>query len=150
MGLPGTSDARAWLSEAATAGGSTDFQPGCSSSGSPHAYCHFDLTTAADFGQALGAALQTIADRIAPCEFDITPPSDVVLDPSLVNVTYTDAGLNQYGVIANQIAGNCDVGWRYTDTSATKIELCGETCSYVMHDPAGQIRVWLGCRFIAG
>jgi hypothetical protein len=150
MGLPGTETSGTWLSVAAAAGGTADWQPGCSSSGSPFAYCHFDLTTADDFGQALGAALRAIADRIAPCEYSITPPVGTALDPTLVNVIYTDADSIKYGVVSNQTAGDCEVGWRYSDTTATKLELCGETCRYIRQDPFGKIGVLFGCRVIAG
>jgi hypothetical protein len=142
------SDARPWLSTAATAGGTADFQPGCSNTGPT--FCHFDLTTAVDFGQALGTALQTIAQRITPCEYSITPPSGVVIDPTLINVVYTGADSKSYAVVTNQTAGNCDVGWRFTDSSATKLELCGETCSYLESDPLARIGLLLGCPVITG
>jgi hypothetical protein len=146
-GVDAGTDARPWLSEAATAGGAADFRPGCSNTGNP-TYCHFDLTTANDFGQALGTALQAIATRIAPCAYRITPPSSTVLDPTLVNVIYTDATTQKYGVVQNQIAGSCDVGWRFTDTSATVLELCGDTCTYVT--AGGRISLVAGCPVIAG
>jgi hypothetical protein len=138
IGLPGTeqvfvvdggTDARGWLSEAATAGGTADF----------------DLTVASDLGTALGAALQAIVNRIAPCSYRITPPSGVVFDPAWLNVVYTDGNSNRYGVLQNQITGDCEVGWRFPDSTGQVIELCPETCACIGQDPFAQLSIAPEC-----
>jgi hypothetical protein len=145
--VDGGSDARLWLSEAATAGGTADFQPGCTNTGAP-TYCHFDMTTAADFDQALGTALQKITSSLAPCEYAVIPPEGTVIDPTLVSVVYTDADSVKYGVVANQTTGDCTVGWRYADSTGTKLEICRDTCQVISNDPFARVSVLLGCRSI--
>ena len=145
--VDGGSDARPWLSEAATAGGTAEFQPGCTNTGDP-TFCHFDLTTAADFDQALGTVLQKITNSIAPCDYAVIPPEGTVIDPTLANVVYTDADGVKYAVVANQTA-DCTVGWRFTDTTGTNLELCRDTCQLISHDPFARVNVLLGCLSIA-
>jgi hypothetical protein len=140
----GGGDARPWLSAAATAGGTADLKPGCTQTGTPF-YCHFDMT-AADFGHALGVALQTITVSMAPCVYSIAPPAGATIDPMLVNVIYTGADLVKYAVVANQTSGDCTVGWRFTDSTATRIEICRETCDLICNDPFAQVRVIVGCK----
>jgi hypothetical protein len=142
----GGTDARPWLSKAAVAGGTAYFQPGCSQTGGTP-YCHFDMTTAADFGTALGKALQTITGSIAPCDYTVIPQQGTVIDPSLVNVIYTDSAQKKYGVIANQTT-DCSLGWRFLDSTGTRIEICGDTCSYISNDPFAKMKVILGCKTI--
>jgi hypothetical protein len=155
IGLPGSetsygvdagTDARSWLSAAATAGGTADLQPGCSNTGSP-TYCHSDLTTAGDFGPALGGALQVVVGRIAPCVYRIVPPDGTAFDPLSLNVVYTDEVSNQYLVPHDQTA-DCQIGWRYTDSTATKLELCGQTCQVISGVPFGQISISFECAHI--
>ena len=96
--VDGGSDARPWLSEAATSGGTADLQPGCTNTGNP-TFCHFDLTTAADFDQALGTALQTTTYSIWPCDYTVIPPEGTLINPTLANVVYTDADGVKYAVV---------------------------------------------------
>jgi hypothetical protein len=142
----GGSDARPWLSEAATVGGTADFQPGCTNTGDP-TYCHFDMSTAVDFDQALGTALQKITNSIAPCDYAVIPPEGRVIDPTLANVVYTAADSVKYAVVANQTA-DCTVGWRFTDSTGTTLEICRDTCQLISNDPFGQVTVLLGCVYI--
>jgi hypothetical protein len=141
--VDGGSDARPWLSEAATAGGTADLQPGCTNTGDP-SFCHFDMTTAADFDQALGTALQTITGSIAPCDYTVIPPEGLVLDPMLVNVVYADADSQKHAIGANQTA-DCTVGWLFTDSTGTRLELCRDTCQLISNDPFARVTVLLGC-----
>jgi hypothetical protein len=47
-------------------------------------------------------------------------------------------------VVANQTA-DCTVGWRFTDSTGTNLELCRDTCELVRNDPFADIVVLLGC-----
>ena len=111
------------------------------------------MTTAADFGQALGLALQTITKSIAPCEYQVTPEAGTVINPDKVNVVYSDvsgAEPQKYGVITNQTLdpSDCSLGWRYTDSTGTTIQLCRGTCDYIGNNPFAQVQVLLGCTSI--
>jgi hypothetical protein len=50
-------------------------------------------------------------------------------------------------VVANQTS-DCQLGWRYTDSSATEIEICGSTCDRIKSDPEARVNLVLGCRTI--
>jgi hypothetical protein len=145
--LDGGTDARPWLSRAATAGNTASYQPGCSNTAPP--YCHFDMTTVTDFGSALGTTLQKITGAIAPCDYAVIAPDGTVLDPSLVNVVYTDASLQKYAVVQNQTTGDCPLGWRYTDSTGTTIQICGATCNYIGQDAFATMKILFGCISIA-
>ena len=54
-------------------------------------------------------------------------------------------------------AGNRDVGWRCTDSTATatatefelEFELCGDTCAHIGNDAFGKLSILLGCILMA-
>ncbi len=146
--LDGGTDARPWLSRAATAGNTASYQPNCSDTGDP-TFCHFDMTTAADFGSALGTTLQRITGAIAPCDYSVIPPDGTIIDPALVNVVYTNGTDQKYAVVQNQNTADCPLGWRYTDNTNATIEICGATCSYIGDDAFAKMKILFGCISIA-
>ncbi|HQK21034.1 MAG TPA: vWA domain-containing protein, partial [Polyangiaceae bacterium] len=87
IGSPGSEAVRTPLSEMASQGGTAT--PGCSDSG-PN-YCHLDMTTQSNFGQAITDALLEVAGKTIACSFAL-PEEDGdagKVDPNLVNVMYT-------------------------------------------------------------
>jgi hypothetical protein len=128
-------DARPWLSEAARAGGTAT--AGCSDTGSPY-FCHFDLTNPQNSSQALGNALLRISTLMVNCTYLLPEPS------SGTNVFYTD-GNGQTYVVARNITSTCDLGWHYTDSLQTEIEICGTTCNRIQNDPGALIDIFSGC-----
>jgi len=84
------------------------------------------------------------------CQWDIpAPPEGETLDPSLVNVVYTDGnGAEQaYGKVASE--ADCDPtqgGWYYDDNAApSSIHLCQTSCDQAQADTSGKIDILFGC-----
>ena len=142
IGSPGSEGARMSLSQMASQGGTA--RAGCNDAGPE--YCHFDMTTQADFGAALNAALgEVIADIPLTCEFAIPPaPAGMELDRNRVNVTY-DNGDGTTTDLGRDTSGACTAdGWDYTP-DGTQIRLCGALCEQVKMDGNASIRIELGC-----
>jgi hypothetical protein len=142
IGSPGSEGARMSLSQMASQGGTA--RAGCNDAGPE--YCHFDMTTQADFSAALNAALgEVIADIPLTCEFAIPPaPAGMVLDRNRVNVTYND-GDGTTTDLGRDTSGQCSAdGWDYTP-DGTQIRLCGALCEQVKMDGNASITVVLGC-----
>ena len=93
------------------------------------------------------AALKAIAGKALPCEFAMPTSDGNKVDPTKVNVTYTDQNAvdHQLGQVAN--AGACvPNAWYYDDAAApTKILLCPDTCQAVRAQASGKIHIVLGC-----
>jgi hypothetical protein len=147
IGSPGSEDAsqtgqdfRPSLSEAAVAGRTA--KEGCTNAGPD--YCHFDMTQAPNFGDALRAALTDIAGQIVSCQYTVPPaPSDQEIDLDAVNVVYTDGSGQQYVILRNS-ADPCNDGWKYSNDNS-EIQLCSDTCSLVKSDSAASLEVLFGC-----
>jgi hypothetical protein len=148
VGSPGSeknvstnADSRDWLSAAARAGG-TD-TPGCSDQG-PH-YCHFDLSTAEDFGKALSDALGTIGKTVVSCDYGV-PSVDPgkTIDTNLVNMIYDD-GSGDYALVLPSSLTVCAKGWNFTDTSLSSLRVCAQTCALLQSNPHAKISLVFGC-----
>ncbi len=154
IGVPGSEDGRALLSEMAHLGG-TD-TAGCThvpdppplpplppASGANVGDCHFDMTTATNFSQALQDALTKISGTVLSCELDVpTNPSGGGVDTNKVNVTINGNLVQPDG----QNGATCGAGangWQYNSTK-TKIELCGQACTDAKQTNA-TVQVVLGC-----
>lgn len=148
VGSPGSernvstnTDSRDWLSAAARAG-ATD-TPGCSDKG-PN-YCHFDLSTAGDFGQALSDALGTIARTVVSCDYGVpSAGADKTVDLDLVNMIYDD-GAGNYSLVLPSGIDACQKGWDFTDTSMSKLRVCAHTCALLQENPKARISLVFGC-----
>lgn len=146
IGSPGSEDnaatgddARPWLSEAATEGGTA--ADGCSNSG-PN-FCHFDMTEEPDFGAALSDALANIAGQIVQCTYDLPPaPDGQTIDTGLVNVIYESS--DEAALITRNTSDTCDVGWDYGD-GESQIVLCPDTCNAIKADPQSRVELLFGC-----
>lgn len=148
VGSPGSeknvstnADSRDWLSAAARAGG-TD-TPGCGDAGPK--YCHFDLSTAADFGMALTEALGAIARTVVSCDYSVPSASaGKTLDLNLVNMIYED-GSGNYSLVLPSSVEACQKGWDFTDNSLQKLRVCTQTCSLLQANPHAKISLVFGC-----
>ncbi len=141
------------LSEIAVAGG-TEQPSGCvPRSGRPAgntvnprgSYCHFDLSQATDFGQALSSALGAIAGSVLPCTYSVPITTGQTIDPSKTNLIYTDNSNQTSYVVLPNTSSNCDRGWHFTDATNTKIEICAITCKELQSNSAASLAVLFGC-----
>lgn len=148
VGSPGSernvstnADSRDWLSAAARAGG-TD-TPGCSDQGPQ--YCHFDLSTAADFGQALSDALGTIAKTVVSCDYTVpSAGAGQSIDTNLVNMIYDD-GAGNFSLVLPSGLDACQKGWDFTDATSSKLRVCDQTCTLLQSNPKAKISLVFGC-----
>ena len=139
IGSPGSEGARENLSRMAEAGGTAG--AGCSHRG-PN-YCHFDMTEEQDFAAALTEALGTISGLALSCSYDIPEPSGgQILDPSKVNVLFTQPG-SETELIPQSTTGTCSDGWQYSGDGA-QVLLCGSTCDRVRGSD-GTLSLEFGC-----
>jgi hypothetical protein len=144
IGSPGSETAVAALSQIASQGGTA--RPGCSDAG-PN-YCHFDMTTAADLSAALNAAFKEITTTIVSCNYTIPPPPmDQELDPTKVNVNFTNSAGQVVSIQRDPSMTDCNQGWQYTNNN-TQIILCPDTCNMIKADPMAKVDVVLGCKTI--
>jgi len=136
LGAPGSNNYRSVLSKLASAGG-TPSQPGCSDTGP--VYCHYDMTTAPDFGQALEAALKAVGGAALGCVYDIPTP-DGSFDKNKVNVQLSSDGQTE------QIPRDPSQqdGWDYS-ADGTQIILYGGACEDAKAAMNGKIDILYGC-----
>lgn len=135
-------DVRYWLSAAATAG-ETQSNPACNDSGDP-SYCHFDLSTAPDFGVALTDALKVITQAVITCDFGVPQPTSGTLNPNQVSMFFSD-GSGAYWAVVRDPDNTCNVGWSYTDSSNSSVRVCGETCKKIQESPQATLNILFGC-----
>jgi hypothetical protein len=134
-------DVRDWLSAAARAGGTS--AAGCSDGGPD--YCHFDLSTAEDFGQALSDALGSIARSVVSCDYSVPPPPDgEIIDTQRVNMLY-QSGDGSYQIVLPSNATTCTKGWQFLDEGFEAIRVCPETCKLLQSDPKARVNLVFGC-----
>lgn len=142
VGSPGSESARTTLSQMASVGGTAS--PGCNDNGPT--YCHFDMTTAPDLGQAFADALAAISGAALSCSYPIpAPPDGSQLDLGKVNVLYTPgSGGPPQDIFKDPSATDCTTGWQYS-ADKTQILLCGATCDAVKADTQGKVDIVFGC-----
>lgn len=141
-------DIRAWLSSAATAGG-TPFSSNCSNSGIPN-FCHLDLSQVSDFGVGLLQVLQGVTGQLTSCEYSL-PSSSATggnVNPNTINVIYVVNGDESHELLIGQTNSNCPTGDGWYVDSSGKIVLCPTTCTTIQQDPSGVLRILGGCQAI--
>jgi hypothetical protein len=136
IGVPGSQGFRSILSRVAEAGG-TSLGAGCSHTGPT--YCHYDMTTAPDFGAALQSALAAIGGAALSCTYDV-PPSDGTFDPNLVNVQLK-SGSTSRDVPRDPARRD---GWDYSD-DGRQINLYGASCDAAKSATDGAVTILYGC-----
>ena len=152
LGAPGSETARAFLSRLAWEGGTASL-PSCTHDSSPQDVgdCHMDMTQAGtDFSTALTDNLKKISGEALSCVIDVPKPEDggPAVDPTKVNVTYTHGDHTVEALLQDNTVdcgSTANKGWQYTDTTNTKIVLCGAACNAVKADPQASVSIQLGC-----
>ena len=131
----------------ATAGGAPN--AGCDPNNTTDAakMCHFQVTpggkTAAALEQDFVDAINKIRGAVASCEYTLDKAGGEI-DPNKVNVIYTNGTGGD--TIVPESTGN---GWTYdSPTSPSKVILHGAACDTAKADPAGKIKIVLGCKSI--
>ena len=142
IGSPGSESARDSLSAIARVGGTGS--PGCADAGPQ--YCHFDMSTQADFAAALRQALADIVGQISSCEFAIPPPpAGTELDLGRVNVNIVDgSGMVVQEVLKAPDGSGCSDGWEYS-ADMTSVVLCESTCQAYSAMQSASVEVLFGC-----
>lgn len=136
LGAPGSEAYRGILSRVAAAG-QTSVSPGCSDAGPT--YCHYDMTTAPDFGAALSDALLAVGSKALSCVYDI-PPQDGTFDPTLVNVQLSSGSDTQ--TIPKDTSHQA--GWDYS-ADQQQVILYGAACDEAKAALNGSITILYGC-----
>jgi hypothetical protein len=144
IGSPGSEGARAELSKMALVGGTA--APGCT--GADGSFCHFDMTSEADFSAALNATLEQITRSTLTCNYAVpAPPGGLRIDYDDVSVVLESGGSN-LRELSRSAAADCAAGWQYS-ADRKSIQLCGSTCDELQgllrDDPAVEVRVRFGC-----
>jgi hypothetical protein len=141
IGVPGSEDAREFLSSLAEAGGtvrSNDCHYGPSQS---DGNCHFDMTTSINFSSDLLDSLSRINAEVLSCVFSI-PEATGGLP---VDLTRVNVALNGESIpfLASQACNSDISGWQYTPGNAS-IRLCGAACAKAQQ-PGSDVSIVLGC-----
>ncbi len=105
--------------------------------------CHFQITpgqkTAAQIQSEMLAAIEAIRGAAQSCEFVLESKDPI--DPSKVNVVYTDANGKDMPVYQN-----ANDGWTYDDPShPTSVIFHGDICKQLQSESDGQVKIELGC-----
>ncbi len=95
-------------------------------------------------------AAQVIDDAALPCQYPVPPPPEgEELDPSKVNVVFTDGNGDEHPILQVPSLAECDAalgGWYYDNPSnPTTVHLCPASCDQVSPDPNGRIDILFGC-----
>jgi len=136
IGVPGSQNFRGVLSRIAEAGG-TKVSAGCSSAGPT--FCHYDMTSAPDFGAALQAALAAIGGEALSCTYDV-PKDDGTFDPGRVNVRLSSGGQE---TDMRRDRSRAD-GWDYSD-DGKQVVLYGAACESAKKAIGGAVTLLYGC-----
>jgi len=110
----------------------------------PTKACHYQIGDA-DFEKTLLAALEDIKGKALSCTFTVptpTGPDAGAVDPTKVNVNYTDSTGKTITLDRDPTHTN---GWDYTDGGKT-ITIYGPYCDAMKADGAAKIQVILGCK----
>jgi len=108
----------------------------------------FLIDTTQDAAAQLSAALASIRTTVlVGCTYTVPPPpAGQTLDPTKVNVTYTDDKGKVTTVLQDPPGTTCDsgMGWEYSANN-TQIDLCGSLCDSIKANPGGSLQVLFGC-----
>ena len=142
IGVPGSEDGRALLSQIAYEGGTAKSST-CVHNASPADVgdCHFDMTTSQNFGQDLKDALTAISGAALACEIDVpAPPPGKKIDFDQIGVQLNGGDITKDDSVACDQGAN---GWQLT-SDKKKILLCGSACDDAKK-PNAELKVVLGC-----
>jgi len=141
IGVPGSENSRALLSQVAWEGG-TAKSATCTHAATPadQGDCHFDMTKSTNFGADLKTALAAISGTVLSCEIDVPKP------PPGKKINANDVKVKVSGTeVAQDSSTTCDKanGWQFS-TDKSKIFLCGTACDDAKK-PNAKIELDLGC-----
>ncbi len=138
IGVPGSEEAREFLSALAEAGGTVRSKDCMYGPG--YGNCHFDMTTSVNFSVDLLDALTKINAEILNCTFGVPDATGgTIVDLARVNVA-----LNQRTIpFSNGSCSEGAEGWQYTPGNVS-IRLCGATCAEAQL-PGSTVSIVLGC-----
>ena len=141
IGVPGSEDAREFLSSLAEAGGTVRSQDCYYGPAATDGNCHFDMTTTTNFSADLLDALTRINAEIMSCSFDIPETTG----GAAVDLTRVNVLLNGQSIpfSPNHACGLQDQGWQYAPGN-TSIRLCGTSCAMAQL-PGAEVSIILGC-----
>jgi hypothetical protein len=112
----------------------------------------FLTDTSSDVSIEFADALESIRAAAAACTFDIPDQTDLgLVDPSLINVRYTESGATEATIVPKTVDGSpsgcgSTLGWHYDNPAApTRIELCDSTCRAVK---GANVEVQFGCESV--
>jgi von Willebrand factor type A domain len=109
--------------------------------------CHLQITPipnsdVTELELAMATAFEKIRAKVISCELVLDKSG--IVDPSLVNVVFTDAVGTEHVVPEDPTNG-----WTYDDpTTPTKVVLHGQSCQDLKDNPSGDVSVVLGCKTI--
>jgi hypothetical protein len=114
-------------------------------------YCHYDLTTQTDFGQALQDAIGAIAKSLVSCDYPVPkpPPPYVMLSTTDVEITLTTSSGST--LLTRAPGDDCSQGgeWFYskygTDNLPLEIDLCPTTCNLAQSDLNAAVSIHFTC-----
>jgi len=141
IGVPGSEQAREFLSNLAEAGGTVRSADCYYGPLDTDGNCHFDMTTSTNFGTDLVESLSQINAEVLSCSFSI--PETTGGTP--VDLTQVNVSLNGQGIrfIASEPCNSAAEGWQYTPGNAS-IRLCGAACAKAQQ-PGSDVSIILGC-----
>jgi hypothetical protein len=137
IGLPGSEDAREWLSQASEAGGTS--AGSCGHVADP--YCHIDLTGAGSaLRDSLGGAWRQVIGEVRDCTIPLpAPPDGSALDPNAIMLVLWPNGGEPIWLFRSGDS-DCDQGW-YLEEATQTIRLCTDSCRIVQSDPWCSLQV---------
>lgn len=135
-----SNEVRDWLSNAATAGG-TSIPSSCNPSGNPK-YCHVDLTQGVS---GLAELLQAVGQRPS-CTvlFDATVPAFSAIEH--VYLVF-DSPIGNSVLYGRTDASCPDSQGFYLDAARNAVVLCDASCSHVQRDPFGSLSLIGTCLY---
>jgi len=141
IGVPGSEQAREFLSSLAEAGGTVRSADCYYGPLDTQGNCHFDMTTSTNFGTDLVESLAQINAEVLSCSFSI-PEATGGAPVDLTQVKVSLNGLN-IPFIASEPCDSATDGWQYTPGNAC-IRLCGAACAKAQR-PGSDVTIILGC-----
>jgi hypothetical protein len=98
-------------------------------------------------------ALEAVRSATLSCEYQLPKPEAGQIDPSVVNVHFTDGAGVESTIFSVSNAAECDPtqgGWYYdVDPSVgtpSKIVLCAASCDAIQGDAQGKVDILVGCK----
>lgn len=141
IGVPGSEQAREFLSGLAEAGGTVRSADCYYGPKNTDGNCHFDMTTSTNFGRDLVESLSQINAEVLSCSFSIPETTGgAPVDLTQVNVSLNGQRLP---FIASDPCTSATEGWQYTLGNAS-IRLCGAACTKAQQ-PGSDVSIILGC-----